>query len=93
MIDNRNRLRSHDCKENVLEMIDRALSANRAEGFCTCKYGHNPDDYCNYCKIYTGLTVARACIVASVGRIDVMRSNLVACQKEIEGKLRKLLEE
>ena len=93
MIDNRNRLRSHDCKENVLEMIDRSLTANRAEGFCTCKYGHNPEDYCNYCKIYTGLTVARACIVASVGRLDVMRSNMVEMQAEIEGKLRKLLEE
>jgi len=93
MIDNRNGLKSHDCKENVLEMIDAALAANRKTDFCTCKYPGNGCGICNYCKIDRGLTVAKACIIASVGRLDVMRSNMVAMQEEIEGKLKAILEE
>jgi len=93
MIDNRNRLRSHDCKETVLEMIDEALSANRRADFCICRPGDRIDNMCAFCKINTGLSAARACIVASVGRLDVMRSNMVAYQKEIEEKLKRILEE
>jgi len=82
-----------DCKENVLEMIRTALTANRNTDFCTCKYPGDGVGLCNYCKIDKGLTMAEACIIASVGRIDVMRSNMVAMQAEIEGKLKALLEE
>ena len=92
MIDNKNRLKSHDCKENVLEIINEALTANRKADFCTCRYDTAGRDVCNYCKIFEGLTAARACIVASVDRISIMRGNMVAVQKEIEAKLRKLLE-
>ena len=93
MIDNRNRLRSHDCKENVLEMIDAALTANNNDDFCHCLHVMDTKKPCTYCKIETALHVARACIVASVGRIDVMRANMVAVRAEIEGKLKRLLEE
>jgi len=93
MIDNRNRLKSNDCKENVLEMIDTALTANRKDRYCTCRYDAYGADICNCCKVIGGLTAARACIVASVGRLDVMRSKMVEMQAEIEGKLKKLLEE
>jgi len=93
MIDNRNRLKSGACKENVLEMIQEALTANRNTDFCTCKYPGDGVGLCNYCKIDRGLTMAEACIIASVGRIDVMRSNMVAMQAEIEAKLKALLEE
>lgn len=81
-----------DCKENVLEMIDAAMTANRTESFCTCRYDTDGVDRCNYCKIFEGLTVARACIVASVGRIDMMRTNMMIVQADIEEKLRILLE-
>ena len=92
MIGNKNRLKSHDCKENVLEMIEAAITANRKIDFCTCSYSHGLNDYCNHCKINHGLAAAKACIVASVGRIDVMRTNMMIVQAEIEEKLRKLLE-
>jgi len=82
-----------ECKENVLEIIDKAFRANHLGGYCNCRFGGNKEDMCNYCKIEEGLTVARACIVASVGRLDVMRSNMFAIQEEIEGKLRAILEE
>jgi len=93
MIDNSNKLKSNDCKENVLEMIDAALTANNNDDFCQCRYGRDKEWPCTYCKINGGLTVARACIVASVGRIDVMRTNMMIVQAEIEEKLRKLLED
>jgi len=82
-----------DCKENVLEMIDVALTANNNDDFCQCLHVREANKPCTYCKIETALHVARACIVASVGRLDVMRSNMVAYQKEIEEKLKRILEE
>ena len=83
---------SYSCKENVLEIIDGALTANRKADFCTCQYSHEATGYCNHCTINNGLRAARACIVASVDRISIMRANMVAVQAEIEAKLRKLLE-
>jgi len=82
-----------DCKENVLEIIREALTANRMADFCTCRPAGMLDGKCAYCKIDEGLTMAEACIIASVGRIDVMRHKMVAMQAEIEGKLKALLEE
>ena len=82
-----------DCKENVLEMIRTALTANKQVDFCRCKPGRFPDTTCTYCKIDKGLTMAEACIIASVGRLDVMRVNMSEVQKEIETKLKWLLEE
>jgi len=81
------------CKENVLEMIRTALTANRMTDFCTCKYPGDGVGLCNYCKIDRGLTMAEACIIASVGRIDVMRANMVEMQAEIEEKLKRILGE
>lgn len=91
-IDNRNRLKSHDCKENVLEMIDQALEANSNDDFCQCQHNTIVNKPCTYCKINSALHTARACIVASVGRIDVMRANMIEMQAEIEGKLKAILE-
>jgi len=82
-----------NCKENVLEMIDVALTANNNDDFCQCLHVMDAKKPCTYCKIETALHVARACIVASVGRIDVMRTNMMIVQAEIEEKLRKLLED
>ena len=82
-----------DCKENVLEMIDAALTANRQGGYCSCVYHVADVGWCNHCKIRKGLEEARACIVASVGRLDVMRSNMIEMQAEIEEKLKRILGE
>jgi len=82
-----------DCKKTVLEMIDAALTANRMTDFCTCRPAGMLDGKCAYCKINEGLTMAEACIIASVGRIVVMRSNMVAMKEEIEEKLKRILEE
>ena len=82
-----------DCKENVLEMIDEALRANKSEDFCTCRYDTAVFDRCTYCKISEGLTTAKACIVMSVDRIDIMRAKLRRAQVEIIRKLRVIVEE
>jgi len=81
-----------DCKENVLEMIDAASTANNNKDFCTCQYETRNAGPCTYCKIETALRAARACIVASVGRLDMMRVNMMIVQADIEEKLRILLE-
>ena len=82
-----------DCKENVLEMIDEAIQISGRQMHCTCIYLVEEVGVCAYCKVRRGLRVARACIIASVGRIDVMRSNMVEMQAEIEEKLKRILEE
>ena len=81
------------CKENVIEMIDQALRETDAITFCTCQYRYEGTGICSHCKINLALRTARACIVASVSRVDVLRSNFIAVQVEIESKLRALLEE
>jgi len=81
------------CKENVLEMIDQAFRANHLGGYCTCRYPTVHNVACNYCKIEEGLTVARACIVASVEWIDVMMNMGDAMQELIEKQLKGLMEE
>jgi len=66
-----------DCKENVLEMIDEAVKANYQRGICECHCLGNLNKRCSYCKIKEALQTSRACIVSSVGRLDVIRSNMV----------------
>jgi len=82
-----------DYKEEVLEMIDVALAANNKDDFCQCKHRKalEINRPCTYCKINIALYTARVCIVASVGRLDVMWSNMVAMQVEIEKKLKRIL--
>lgn len=82
-----------ECKKNVLEMIEEALTALRRESFCTCQYSYEGTGMCNYCKVRQGLQAARACIITSVDRIAAMRSNMVAIQGEIEDKIGQLLRE
>jgi len=93
MIDNTNKLNSYNYKENVLELIDQAMTANRAEGVCTCRYSENGKRGCNYCKILEGLMAAKACIVASVGGFDMIRMIMTIVQTDIEEKLRILPED
>ncbi len=93
MIDNTNKRKSSDCKENILEMIEGALTANRTENYCTCTFYGEEIGACNYCKIDQGLRAAKACIIASVGRLDMMRANMLIMQVEIEEKLRRIMEE
>ena len=81
------------CKENVIEIIDGALWENKKITFCTCQYRGESAGLCSSCKINLALKMSRACIVASVDRIDVLRSNFIAVQVEIESKLRTLLKE
>jgi len=81
------------CKENVIEMIDIAIWVNKLERFCVCVYPVVGGNICNYCKIERGLKTARACIIASVDKISIMRANMVAAQAEIEEKIKKLLGE
>ena len=81
-----------DCKEHVLEMIDEAMGRNEVAWHCTCRYPIVDSDVCNYCKIDLALKAAKACIVASVGRLDIMRTNMMIVQADIEEKLRILLE-
>lgn len=81
-----------ECKENILEMIEAAITANRLEGFCECVYPVVGGNVCNYCRVDTALRTASACIIASVGRVDILRANIFTVQREIEGKLKRLLE-
>jgi len=81
------------CKQNVLDMIDEAIGANYAKGICECHCLGSLNKRCSYCKIKEGLQRARACIVASISRIDTMRSNIIAAQLEIEEKLKRLIRE
>lgn len=82
----------NECKENVLEMIEESLSANRAESFCTCQYSHDATGYCNYCKINHGLQAARNCIISSVIEAEKMRGGMIVVQAAIESKIKRLLE-
>ena len=92
MIDNTNKLKSYDYKEDVLGLIDQALTANRAEGVCTCRYSENGKRGCNYCKILEGLMAAKACIIANVGGIDWVRIISIQLDIEMIEELRKKLE-
>ena len=74
------------CKEDVIELIDEALTVNILRHSCSCQQDGVKAGDCTYCKIQIALKTARACIVASVGRLDVMRSNMLAMQEEIEEK-------
>jgi len=81
-----------DYKKNVIEMIDIAMVANRAEGVCTCRFDSDGVRGCNYCRILEGLMAAKACIVASVGGFDMIRMIMTIVQTDIEEKLRILPE-
>lgn len=82
-----------ECKENVIEMIDRAIKTNNNTSACVCIYPGGDENLCNHCTINLALKTSRACIVTSVDKISVMQTNFIGIQKEIEIKLKKLLEE
>lgn len=81
------------CKDTVIEMIDEAVGANYSRGVCECGRPGLNGNKCNYCKIKEALQMSRSCLITSVVRIERLRSNMAEMQKEIEAKLRKLLEE
>lgn len=78
-------------RENIVEMIDKGLSANRQEGFCTCRHRDGVFVRCNNCIIRDALMMSRSCIIVSISRIDVLKAKVEAGQKEVEKKLKELI--
>lgn len=78
-------------RENIVEMIDKGLAANRQEGFCSCGYKDEVEVRCNNCIIRDALMVSRSCVILSISRIDVLKAKVEAGQKEVEKKLKELI--
>jgi len=91
MIDNTNIFNKNTCKDDVLQLIEEGLTANRTESFCTCRYTLSGSDMCNNCKIAQALRQARKCIVSSLVAEKEMNTKMRVTQREIEAKLKKLI--
>ena len=82
-----------DCKENVIKMIDEALTVNIIRNSCSCQQDSVKEGGCTYCKIQIALKTSRACIVAYVIRNDGLWLKTRAMQAEIEEKLNNQINE
>jgi len=81
-----------ECKGEIFEMIDNALRLNGHTSGCTCIFNDPEGELCAHCTIREALRMSRACIVASVDRIDVIKAMMGKVHEEIERKLKTLLE-
>jgi len=79
-------------REEIVEMIDRALILNGQSSGCTCVFNDPDGNLCAHCTIREALRMSRSCIVLGMNRIDAMKVIMSKRQEEIEWKLRTLLE-